>query len=168
MDVQENATYWRKCSTCKSPIGFNHMYWICSVSTCTRGATNFVFCGLNCFDAHIPTMNHRDSGAYERQAPTREQYQQSGGTEPSVAATPRRVVVDSPAGAPAVATRNATAPRDILIVASKLKAYIRAVSEMNTSESVMEALSDKVRALADGAIEHARADGRKTVMDRDF
>lgn len=58
--------------------------------------------------------------------------------------------------------------QEVLIVASKLKNYIRAKSGMNTSASVIEALSAKVRALCDLAIENAKKDGRKTVMDRDF
>jgi histone H3/H4 len=57
---------------------------------------------------------------------------------------------------------------EILIVASKLKTYIRTKAGMNTSGSVPEALSNKVRQLCDAAIEKAKADGRKTVMDRDF
>jgi len=57
---------------------------------------------------------------------------------------------------------------EVLIVASKLKNYIRAKSGMNTSASVMDALSAKVRALCDQAMEAAKRDGRKTVMDRDF
>ena len=51
---------------------------------------------------------------------------------------------------------------------AELKKYIRARSGMNTSDSVMEALSDRVRALCNDAILRAREDGRKTVMDRDF
>lgn len=39
---------------------------------------------------------------------------------------------------------------------------------MNTSGGVMDVLSDYVRVLCDRAIDNARADGRKTVMDRDF
>jgi histone H3/H4 len=58
--------------------------------------------------------------------------------------------------------------REILIVISKLKNYIRAKSGMNTAGSVAEALSDRVRSLCDQAIESARKDGRKTVMDRDI
>jgi histone H3/H4 len=58
--------------------------------------------------------------------------------------------------------------REILIVISKLKNYIRAKSSMNTAGSVAEALSDRVRSLCDQAIENARKDGRKTVMDRDI
>jgi len=58
--------------------------------------------------------------------------------------------------------------QETLIVASKLKNYIRAKSGMNTSSAVIEALSGKVRNLCDQAIENAKRDGRKTVMDRDF
>ena len=57
---------------------------------------------------------------------------------------------------------------EVLVVASKLKNYIRAKSTMNTSASVMPRISEKVRALCDQAIENAKAEGRKTVMDRDF
>jgi histone H3/H4 len=60
------------------------------------------------------------------------------------------------------------APEDVLIVASKLKAYVRAKSGMNTSDSVIKALSDTVRRHCDAAIERAKSEGRKTVMDRDF
>lgn len=57
---------------------------------------------------------------------------------------------------------------EVLVVASKLKNYIRTKSGMNTSGAVMEALSGKIRQLCDQAIENAKQDGRKTVMDRDF
>ena len=57
---------------------------------------------------------------------------------------------------------------EVLVVASKLKNYIRTKSGMNTSSAVMGALSDKIRQLCDQAIERAKSEGRKTVMDRDF
>lgn len=57
---------------------------------------------------------------------------------------------------------------EVLVVASKLKNYIKAQSGMNTSSAVMEALSDKIRQMCDNAIENAKREGRKTVMDRDF
>lgn len=58
---------------------------------------------------------------------------------------------------------------EVLIVVSKLKNYIREKSGgMNTSGNVADALSAIVRRLCDQAIDHARGDGRKTVMDRDF
>lgn len=61
-----------------------------------------------------------------------------------------------------------TAEKETLVVVSKLKNYIRSASGMNTSGSVSEVLSDMVRNLCNQAIERAKNDGRKTVMDRDF
>jgi histone H3/H4 len=58
--------------------------------------------------------------------------------------------------------------REILVVVSKVKNYIRARSGMNTSGNVTAVLSDHLRRLCDEAIENARKDGRKTVMDRDL
>jgi histone H3/H4 len=57
---------------------------------------------------------------------------------------------------------------EVLVVASKLKSYIRGKSGMNTSAAVMGALSNRIRQLCDQAIENAKREGRKTVMDRDF
>ncbi|HWP04892.1 MAG TPA: hypothetical protein VNN72_04085 [Polyangiaceae bacterium] len=56
---------------------------------------------------------------------------------------------------------------ETLIVVSKLKAYIKGKSGMNTSDGIVPVLSDLVRDICDRAIESARADGRKTVLDRD-
>jgi histone H3/H4 len=58
--------------------------------------------------------------------------------------------------------------KEILVVVSKLKKYINSVSGMNTSGNVAPALSNNIRNLCNQAIEKAKADGRKTVMDRDF
>jgi histone H3/H4 len=58
--------------------------------------------------------------------------------------------------------------KEILVVVSKLKSYIKARSGMNTSGTVADVLSDAIRSLCDDAIERARADRRKTVKDRDF
>lgn len=57
---------------------------------------------------------------------------------------------------------------ETLIVASKLKKYIKDKSGMNTSAGVLDILSDRIRAMCDQAMENARSDGRKTVKDRDF
>jgi histone H3/H4 len=59
-------------------------------------------------------------------------------------------------------------PSEVLIVVSKLKAYIKARGDMNTAGNVMDVLSEIVRQHCNDAIDRARADGRKTVMDRDF
>ena len=59
--------------------------------------------------------------------------------------------------------------QEVLVVASKVKNYIREKSGgMNTSATVMDALTMKVRQLCEQAINNAKSDGRKTVMDRDF
>lgn len=57
----------------------------------------------------------------------------------------------------------------VLVVASKVKAYIKEKSGgMNTSSSVIEALTKIIEDECDKAIENAKGDKRKTVMDRDF
>jgi histone H3/H4 len=58
--------------------------------------------------------------------------------------------------------------KEILVVVSKLKAYVKNKSGMSVSASVTEVLSDKIRTLLDEAIENASRDKRKTVMDRDI
>ena len=51
---------------------------------------------------------------------------------------------------------------------SKIKAYIKNSGDMKTSAGVLNVLSDRLRAMCDQAVESARSDGRKTVLDRDF
>jgi histone H3/H4 len=82
-------------------------------------------------------------------------------------APPRRIVGEPPAPAPAGMALQDVADRDILIVVSKLKKYIKDRSGMNCSDAVAEVLSDHVRALADESIRAAGRDERKTVLDRD-
>ena len=172
---------WRRCSSCKVPLGFGAEYWACNVSTCNRGRTALAFCSVSCWDAHLAVVPHRESWAVERRAPSREQWEReqaaaqgpargdhgSGTAEPApsptpTAATPRRILPPpTPAKPDPVAS-------DVLIVMSKLKAYVRARSGMNTSDRCVDPLSEAVRELADRAIEKARSEGRKTVLDRDF
>lgn len=57
---------------------------------------------------------------------------------------------------------------EILVVISKIKKRIKDKGSMNTSAAAMEALTRIVEKACDAAIEKAKADGRKTVMDRDF
>lgn len=57
--------------------------------------------------------------------------------------------------------------KEVLVVTSKVKNYIREQSGMNTSAGVFDVLSDRLREICDQAIESARRDGRKTVKDRD-
>ena len=57
---------------------------------------------------------------------------------------------------------------EVLVVASKVKKLIKEKAGMATSATVMETLTKIVEQECDRAIEKARSDKRKTVMDRDF
>lgn len=178
-DVKSSAS-WKRCNTCKRDIGFDKAYYACSVSTCTTGRHQPTFCSLPCWNEHVPVLRHRDAWAIQKRSPTRTQWEAeqaqekaaekarvdaiAAGVEPPPV---RRVIERRPDPEPVVAKKDEI-PDDILVVASKLKAYIRARSGMNVSENVMERLSDLIRILSDQAIEHARFAGRRTVMDRDF
>lgn len=149
--------YWKKCSTCKKPIGFNQIYQACSVSTCNHQRTGLAFCSVSCWSAHVPILRHRESWAIEKTSPSEAE-----------APAPARIIVPSRASAPSE-SESTISNDDILVVASKMKAYIKDKSGgMNTSAEVMDTLSQKLRKLADEAIVRARNDGRKTVMARDF
>jgi histone H3/H4 len=146
---------WRSCGSCKKPIATSARYYACNVSTCHKS----VYCSMDCFSMHVPIFKHRDAWAEERRAPK---------VPDMVVQTPSRLE------SARLVTQNANSssanalPKDVLIVASKLKAYIDAKSGLNTSGTVIDRLSDIVRVFCDKAIENAKNDGRKTVMDRDF
>jgi hypothetical protein len=171
----EPRDHWRVCSICKTPIDFGARYHRCSVSTCNRKRTALTFCSVRCWDAHVPTLRHRDAGAVEETAPSREAWEaEQRAAKPTASAAvsaarsagPTRRVV-----APAAddqAGLGDDVPRDILIVASKLKKYITARSGLRTSDGVMPLLSDLVRAACDEAIRRARESERSTVLDRDM
>lgn len=183
---------WKRCSTCKKDIAFKSTYYLCSVSTCTRKRTGFTFCSVECWEEHLPLMRHREAWAVEEQAPSkqeweREQAEEGGGGErsrgfadkpppkPSSSPSPSRV----PAAAPSadgsrrlvVGTKAPplpAGPKEVLVIASRLKEYIKAVHNMNTSDGVLEPLSAELRRICNRAARNAAEDGRKTVLDRDF
>ena len=168
----ETSPAWGRCNSCKGDIDFGQLYYVCSVSTCNRKSADFRFCSVECWDVHVPVMRHRDSWAEERRSPNeaewrRENAAQAAAATPAPAATPRPAPMPRPIGEP-VTLEDKDLPDDVLVVVSKLKAYIRARSGMNTSDTVTRPLSERLRALCDEAIHNAAADGRKTVMDRDF
>ena len=148
MEANESNT-WRKCSSCKKPIAYGARHYVCSVSTCNGQRTGYVFCSVSCFEIHLPGARHKDAAAIEAKAPTL--IRQSAG-----------------AAGPAASPAKTVTTREVLIIASRLKEYIQAKSQMNTSGNVMDVLSDYLRVVCDRAIDNARAEGRKTVMDRDF
>jgi len=60
------------------------------------------------------------------------------------------------------------ADNETLVVASKVKAYIKSTADLKCSAAVIDVLSDKVRQMCDAAVQSARADKRKTVQEKDF
>ena len=174
------AEQWKSCGSCKKPILYGRKYWVCSVSSCNRARYKLVFCKLSCWDAHVPLMNHRSAWAEERRAPPGPEPSASSGLPriggvQSTRPLPRRPAPQPAAPAPSGQARrrvirpNETAEeKEILIVASRLKKYIKERADMNTSADALEALSDIVRRECRLAIQEARADGRKTVKGRDF
>ena len=188
---------WLKCSACKRGLGFSAMHWVCSVSTCNRNRTRLVFCSVSCWDSHVAVLRHREAWAVEATSPTLAAWQaelaaatpmatpDSPSGAPVRAAVPGATIVATPAAAPNQEVRRqvvstAAAPagtsnpvlsasfdREVLIVVSKMKKYIRDRSGMNCSDGVADMLSEHVRALCDDAIRMAAQDGRKTVLDRD-
>jgi len=144
---------WRHCGTCKKSIGLNTKHFVCTISGCAKS----VYCSMGCFDAHVPIFRHKDPWAEERLSPK---------VMPTNDVAPQRI--DSARLVGGTPKTDTNTPKDVLVVASKLKDYIDAKSGMNTSGTVLPRLSDIIRIECDKAIERARNDGRKTVMDRDF
>lgn len=163
------AERWRRCSACKGDIALRASYWVCSVSTCNRARTALVFCSVDCWEIHLPTERHRDAWAVEKRAP--DVPDAPGPGEPGAARPSARSAAGerSNGGATSSAARvePASQPTDVLVVASKLKTYVREGSGFNTSDRVLLVLSDVLRRLCDEAIGNARRAGRDTVLDRD-
>ncbi len=144
------AERWRRCSACKNDIALGAVYWVCSVSTCNRTRTALQFCSVDCWEVHLPTERHREAWAIEERAPK---------------------VPDPPAGTPQPrkkkASSSAGAGGEVLVVASRLKAYIKSQAGYSTSDSVLPVLSVALRKICDESVENARRAERQTVMDRD-
>jgi len=176
--LAEDGT-WKHCNMCKSPIAFQAEYFVCSVSTCNRKRTGLNFCSLPCFEAHLPTARHRDAWAERETAPSASEWRATLAAEaaPAASGSPAAPAASSGGVArhaeahpapPAPKPEGPTDEHEILIVVSKLKKYVRDWSGMNTSDAAMNVLSDHLRELCREATRQAGADGRRTVLDRDF
>lgn len=56
---------------------------------------------------------------------------------------------------------------ETLVVVSKVKDYVKS-KNCQTSETAIDAISNKVRALLDEAVARAQSNGRSTIKDRDI
>jgi histone H3/H4 len=57
---------------------------------------------------------------------------------------------------------------EILVVASKIKKYVKEKEGLSTSSQAMEQLTVRLQKVCELAMNNAKSDKRKTVMDRDF
>lgn len=112
---------------------------------------------MQCFESHLPGARHRDAGAIEKKAPMT-----------AAADAPKRILVNPSASSISSVAGKSSMENEVLVVVSKMKQYIKDVSDMNTAEDVNRIISQMIRVHLDRAIENARSDGRKTVMARDF
>jgi hypothetical protein len=157
----ETLNQWRRCSACKEPIEFGSLYFTCNVSTCNRKRTALAFCSVSCWEVHLPIERHREAWAEEQRAPASAQAA-AAAAERKPRARTKSTTSAKPGAAPGGAPRG-----EVLIVASRLKDYIRTQSGFNTSDAAVHPLSDAVRRWCDGAIRNARRAEQKTVMGRD-
>ncbi len=155
---------WKKCSTCKSTIPFGGTYYVCSVSTCNAKRTGYKFCSVSCFDQHIPGARHKSAGAIEEKAPS--EAEAKAATAAAEGPKGRRLIPKQKLTPPS--NRQKSKGGEVLVIASRMKEFISQQSDFNTSASVMDALSDHLRYVAMQAIDNAREDGRKTVMEQDL
>lgn len=153
-------TVWRHCVACKKPIFLGQIYYVCSVSSCSRVSAPVQFCSFDCWAVHNEIYNHRNAAAVEETAP------RETDTTQHAAAGPAKHQPDRKQTGPSAETLSTEG--ETLVVVSKVKKYIQEKSGMNTSADTMDALSDTLRRQLDQAIANAKKSGRKTVMARDL
>lgn len=176
MDTQ---TSWRRCSNCKNEIGLGSKYWLCSVASCTKVRAPVQFCSPDCWAVHEEIAFHKNAWAVEHLAPRTPEakaadvpvVKATATTAPPAAARPATSTATSTAASAAASSGSSTgsAGGEVLVVVSRLKDWLREASGgMSTSDQVVPLLSDHVRRMADLSIASARANSRKTVLDRDL
>lgn len=170
------TTFWRECSSCKKEINYNVKYYECSVSSCNGLRTGYVFCSVPCWERHLPGARHRDAAAIEKVSPKQDSMG-TGNHVPSSAVSNaasssaisqgvRRIIPGSTTSASGVVSKRVE--QEVLVVVSKVKAYIKSQADMNVSDDIMDLLSNRIRFFCDEAIKKAQSDGRKTVLERDL
>lgn len=188
---------WKKCSTCKRDIAFKAMHYVCSVSTCNSKRLGLVFCSVGCWDAHLGFARHRDASAVEVCAPNLEPVESAvgGGLRALMQGWEEfAALASAPEGGAPIERKprmqTETSPMDhdqmepgsdtgthstgarpeteTLVVISKVKKLIKDKGGINTSQCCIDALTTHLVDVVCKGIEHAKADGRKTLMGRDI
>lgn len=145
--------FWRRCGSCKKEIHYNSPYQVCGNSSCQK----FAYCSIDCWSLHNSIMNHKNGWSEDRVSPKKE-------TE----GNKRLIIIPKSQNTKNEIENKTESENEILIVASKLKQYVKDKHELNTAADVMDILSQKVRRLTDQASLKAKSEGRKTLLDRDF
>ena len=114
--------YWRKCGTCKKEILWGSAYQKCSISSCRK----FAYCSVDCWSVHDSVMGHVNAHAVEERAPLNENK-----------TSKRRIIVSQPRSHNETSKLGHKFERDVLIVASKLKKYVKDRHDLNTSNNVL-------------------------------
>ena len=121
---------------------------------------------MACWESHVPGARHRDAAAVEKKSPNPSEFAKT--QDPSNVGSGQRRIIASTS---TIQNSTAVAKKDeseILVVVSKVKAYIKSQADMNVSDEIMDILSHRIRYFCDQAIKNAQSDGRKTVLDRDM
>ena len=158
-----NDSYWRKCIVCKKEINYSTKYYKCSIPSCDKKRSPAQFCSVDCWDVHRSIMGHKSAGADEYHSPSK------GEAEIAESKSGKVRIVKSPnINSINTSVNNLNVPREILVVVSKYKAFVKAAGDLNTSGDVADVLSDILREKTLDAIQKAKRDGRKTLMGKDF
>lgn len=157
----EDQNYWRKCIVCKKEINFSTKYYKCSIKSCDKKRSPAQFCSVDCWDVHRSIMSHKSAWAEEYHSPTKQEWLASESKEPKVR------IVSAKKDVPLQANTNVNT-EDVLVVVSKLKAFVKETTGLNTSADVIPVLSDILREACLKSAQNAHRDERKTLMARDF
>jgi hypothetical protein len=153
-----DQNFWRKCIVCKNQIKYSTKYYKCSVSSCDKKRAPAQFCSVSCWDIHRSIMNHKSAGADEYHSPSKEEWVREQANVPKV----RIIKAEKSSVSPSVSHD------EILVVVSKLKAFVKETTGLNTSNDVLPQLSDILREACLLAAQKAKREGRKTLMRKDF
>ena len=161
MSVEQN--FWRKCIVCKKEIKYTMKYYKCSVTSCDKKRSPAQFCSVDCWDVHRSIMSHKSAGADEYHSPSKEKWLQETSNAPKVRVVSKNVSIES-----SNSNIQSLGSDEILVVVSKLKAFVKEATGLNTSADVMPILSDIIRKSCVKAAHSAERNERKTLMARDF
>ena len=130
------------------------------------------FCSPACWDGHLGAARHREAYAEEQHSPSKMDFIRAQAEEVGADMSEKRKIFrfedQSNTAQNNIGSAKDHSEVDTLVVVSKVKAFIREQSEMNTSQCAIDALTDVVVSACMNGIRKASAAGRKTVMGRDI